>query len=391
MTTRPPAPAARDRHAAPAGRHRPRASLGPRRRAVAVTPRTAHPSDRPVRSTTSLRSSALGVRSPAWCGSSTSGSSRSAACSASSSCWFVDLPRRLRAVVAGAAPARGPWSSTGSSSAVDPRRRPRGRRRAVRPRSSSCSSRAGPRLHHLNFFTQDMAGVRPTAPLTQGGVLHAIVGTLIEVGIAVGHRAAARHRHRGLHDRGRRPARRRRAHRRRGDDRAARHPRRPVHLHGADRRPAAGSATGFAVVAGDRRDDGADHRPLGRGGAAVVPGGLREAGLRARRVPVADGAARRAADRPAGLATALILGIARGIGETAPLLIVSGASTFTNADPFHNPMNSLPLFIFTAVRSGEPQLHRSAASARPPCCWRWCSSCSSSTRVCWPGARGVAR
>jgi phosphate transport system permease protein len=48
-----------------------------------------------------------------------------------------------------------------------------------------------------------------------------------------------------------------------------------------------------------------------------------------------------------GLATALILGIARGVGETAPVLLTSGASTFFNADPFHNPMNSLPLFIYS--------------------------------------------
>ncbi len=41
-----------------------------------------------------------------------------------------------------------------------------------------------PALHHVNFYTQDMAGVRPTAPLTQGGILHAIVGTVIQVGIA---------------------------------------------------------------------------------------------------------------------------------------------------------------------------------------------------------------
>ena len=41
-------------------------------------------------------------------------------------------------------------------------------------------------------------------------------------------------------------------------------------------------------------------------------------------------------------------------GATAPLLIVSGASSFLNRDPFHNPMNSLPLFIFAAVRSGQP-------------------------------------
>ncbi len=46
--------------------------------------------------------------------------------------------------------------------------------------------------------------------------------------------------------------------------------------------------------------------------------------------------------------------MARVAGETAPLLIVSGASTFFNKNPLHNPMNSLPLFIFTAVRSGEP-------------------------------------
>jgi phosphate transport system permease protein len=39
-------------------------------------------------------------------------------------------------------------------------------------------------LTHLNFFTHDMAGVGPSDPLDKGGVLHAIVGSLIEVGIA---------------------------------------------------------------------------------------------------------------------------------------------------------------------------------------------------------------
>ena len=38
---------------------------------------------------------------------------------------------------------------------------------------------------HVNFYTHDMAGVSPIAPLTQGGIFHAIVGTVIEVGIAV--------------------------------------------------------------------------------------------------------------------------------------------------------------------------------------------------------------
>ncbi len=87
----------------------------------------------------------------------------------------------------------------------------------------------------------------------------------------------------------------------------------------------------------------------------VVPGGLREASL-------ALGASRwrtvlsviLPTARP-GLGTALILGIARGIGETAPVLITSGASTFFNAKPFNGePMNSLPLFVYTGVRSGEP-------------------------------------
>jgi phosphate transport system permease protein len=55
-----------------------------------------------------------------------------------------------------------------------------------------------------------------------------------------------------------------------------------------------------------------------------------------------------------GLATAVILGVARGVGETSPVLLTSGASTFFNANPIDQPMNSLPLFTYSAVRSGEP-------------------------------------
>ena len=54
-----------------------------------------------------------------------------------------------------------------------------------------------------------------------------------------------------------------------------------------------------------------------------------------------------------GIATALILGVARVAGESAPLLIVSAASTFQNANPLHQPMNSLPLFIFLSITSGQ--------------------------------------
>ncbi|MCW2747221.1 MAG: phosphate transporter permease PtsA, partial [Nocardioidaceae bacterium] len=86
----------------------------------------------------------------------------------------------------------------------------------------------------------------------------------------------------------------------------------------------------------------------------VVPGGLREASL-------ALGASRwrtvwhvvLPTARP-GLATALILGVARGIGETSPVLLTSGAASFLVVNPTGGVMNSLPLFIYQTVRSGEP-------------------------------------
>ena len=86
----------------------------------------------------------------------------------------------------------------------------------------------------------------------------------------------------------------------------------------------------------------------------VVPGGLREASL-------ALGASRwrtvwhvvLPTARP-GLATALILGIARGIGETSPVLLTSGAATSWSPTRPTGAMNSLPLFIYSNVRSGDP-------------------------------------
>ena len=46
------------------------------------------------------------------------------------------------------------------------------------------SYRGWPALHHMNFFTQSIGGTRFTAPLNQGGVLFAVVGTAEQVGIA---------------------------------------------------------------------------------------------------------------------------------------------------------------------------------------------------------------
>jgi phosphate transport system permease protein len=55
-----------------------------------------------------------------------------------------------------------------------------------------------------------------------------------------------------------------------------------------------------------------------------------------------------------GLVTAVILGTARGIGETSPVLLTSGVTAVMNVNPFEGPMISLPLQVFTFIKSPEP-------------------------------------
>ncbi|MGZ4446646.1 MAG: phosphate ABC transporter permease PstA [Nocardioides sp.] len=82
----------------------------------------------------------------------------------------------------------------------------------------------------------------------------------------------------------------------------------------------------------------------------LVPNGLREASLAlgttqwqtVRRVVLPTA-------RP-GLVTAVLLGVARIIGETSPVLLVAGSTNELNYDPFHGPQVSLPLFVFTGMR-----------------------------------------
>jgi phosphate transport system permease protein len=57
-----------------------------------------------------------------------------------------------------------------------------------------------------------------------------------------------------------------------------------------------------------------------------------------------------------GLATAIILGTARGIGETAPVLLTAGFTANLNTNPVHGPMVSLPLVAFQFVRSPQKAL-----------------------------------
>ena len=56
-----------------------------------------------------------------------------------------------------------------------------------------------------------------------------------------------------------------------------------------------------------------------------------------------------------GLLTAVILGIARIAGETAPILLVAGGGDRYNYNPFNGPMGSLPHFIWNSFRAGTPE------------------------------------
>lgn len=57
-----------------------------------------------------------------------------------------------------------------------------------------------------------------------------------------------------------------------------------------------------------------------------------------------------------GLATAFILGVARGVGETSPVLLTAGFTSTMNFNPVKDPMVSLPLATFEFVRSPQPAL-----------------------------------
>jgi phosphate transport system permease protein len=207
-------------------------------------------------------------------------------------------------------------------------------------------------LAHLNFFTQDMSGVRPTDPLVRGGILHAIVGSIIQIGVAViitvplGIGTAVYMAEVG--------------------GKFATVVRTVVEAMTALPSIVAGLFiyTLFIIGLGYDRSGLAAALAISvmilpiiaRGSdiaLRIVPNGLREASLAlgasqwetAWRVVLPTA-------RP-GLTTAVILGIARGVGETSPVLLTSGASTYLNFNPAAGTMNSLPLYVFTAVRSGQ--------------------------------------
>ena len=56
-----------------------------------------------------------------------------------------------------------------------------------------------------------------------------------------------------------------------------------------------------------------------------------------------------------GLITAMILGVARIAGETAPLLLLTGGGDRVNPNPFDGPMGSLPYYIWKSFNAGSPE------------------------------------
>ena len=56
-----------------------------------------------------------------------------------------------------------------------------------------------------------------------------------------------------------------------------------------------------------------------------------------------------------GLVTAVILGVARIAGETAPLLLLTGGGDKVNANAFEGPLGSLPYYIWKSFNAGSPE------------------------------------
>ncbi|HUN31507.1 MAG TPA: phosphate ABC transporter permease PstA [Trebonia sp.] len=206
-----------------------------------------------------------------------------------------------------------------------------------------------PAITHVNFWTQTMQATGQLQPLTSGGVWHAMVGSLEQLGIATALAV-------------------------------------PLGVLAALFLAEVGGPLGHLVrvivtamtglpeivaglfiyatvilALGTRQDGFAGALALGvmmlpivtRGSEVMlrlVPGNLREASyaLGASQwrtvwnvvLPTARSA----------LTTVSVLGMARAVGETAPLLFTTGFTNFLNANPFHGPQTGLPLVIWAFIR-----------------------------------------
>ena len=210
-------------------------------------------------------------------------------------------------------------------------------------------------LFHVNFFTETMKLAGPLDPLTMGGIAHAVVGTLIQISIALvitiplGITTAV-----FLNEIG---------------GPFARFVRTISDAMTALPSIVAGLFVYAAVVTliTNQRSGFAASLAISvmmlpiiiRASDVVlrlVPNNLREASY-------ALGTSRWRTvwsvvlpTSRSGLVTAVILGTARGIGETSPVLLTSGVTAEMNLNPFSGPMISLPLQVFDFVKSPEPNM-----------------------------------
>jgi phosphate transport system permease protein len=84
----------------------------------------------------------------------------------------------------------------------------------------------------------------------------------------------------------------------------------------------------------------------------LIPNDLREAGLALGATQWRTVAMVVVPAVKSGLVTAIILGVARVIGETAPILLVSGGGEATNYNPVSGPMGSIPYYVWKSFQLG---------------------------------------
>ena len=192
-------------------------------------------------------------------------------------------------------------------------------------------------LSHLNFFIEDMRIAGPLDPLDMGGIVHAIVGTAVFLNEVGG--------------------------------RFARFVRTVADAMTALPSVVAGLFIYAALILGVTRERSGFAAALAIT-VMMLPIIIRSADVVLRLVPnnLREAAYALGANRwrtvwhvvlptaRSGLVTAVILGTARGIGETSPVLLTSGITGAMNTNPFHGPMISLPLQVFDFVRSPEPTM-----------------------------------
>jgi phosphate transport system permease protein len=209
--------------------------------------------------------------------------------------------------------------------------------------------RGWPAVTHLNFWTQTMAVTGELQPLTSGGVLHGMVGSLEQLSIAtllsvpLGITAAVFLAEVGG---------------------ALAHPVRVIVTAMTALPEIVAGLFIYATVIlgfGTRQDGFAASLALAvmmlpivtRASEVMlrlVPNSLREASY-------ALGASQWRTvwnvvlpTARSGLTTVSVLGMARAVGETAPLLFTAGLTNFLNANPFNGPQSGMPLLIWAFIR-----------------------------------------